>query len=480
MTFNSKLYFNRIRNQILISEARFDDENPLGPPNKDITSKFANRIDHPYKDIDILHKKGKDNKTTIQRLGDEEYKDVTKDASVHDLNNIPQLSNEMAQIMKIESEHKTQLEFLVKSTIQKYFGIPREVIDTFEIVLVNSGIKWDKNAGNRMDENEDMNVNDLLGQFNDDEKAIIKAHVNKRIVANALMMGAGYRAHNLIGKIKPELDEIDKRLYPFYIKLMSLHAFQSWKIAPTNKIDFHENRILTEEHRMLAGRCFLKLGPDVNGDGIRDVLGGRAEAIIFPVLLHEAIKVVIEYLFANGLPQFTKPINKAVINQADQLHFEHWHKLLGPRLWKHLHDAIDYIVKNRDTDYTIVAYLLQEISMLPPAKFLRLFDMLLHDGENAIAWLTNIVDGIEEDLNNPVAPPEPPEAVDFDNMEDILRQFKGVLQQQPPENVDDLVNHKPFNKMTLLELNNFVKMAIEKGEFELAAEAVDEIEKRNN
>jgi len=471
-----KLFLESMRYRSLISEVpmSFDDKNPVGKPHSNIIKKIEQRKGHPFADIDFLHKKGDNNQSTIEKLGSEEFDDASKDYQKHK----GKISSyeAMSLAIKIEIPNTKRLEYLAKNTVQKYFGIPAELMQNVKVILTHGPIKWKGNL-----KEGDFTEKDLLANFNDDEKRIIKQQVNKRVIANALMMGAGFRAHNLLEKIKDEIDEIDERLFPLYNALMSGHAIDLWKNEPTDKIEFNIKPPMQENvgSRMLGGQSYLILGKDVNGDGIRDVEGAHAEAIVFPVLLHETVKAVIEYLFANGLPQYRKEMNRAIIQQADQLHFEHWHKLLGPRLWKYLHDAIDFIVKGRDSDYSIVAYLLQEISILPPEKFLQLMDDVLHNGDRAIAFLTQMVDGIEDDLNNPGEPAPEPEVPDFAAMNDLMGQIQNIL-NKPEENADDVINHKPFDKMSLPELKNYISLAIEKGEYDLAAEARDELEKRMN
>ncbi len=448
---------------------------------------------------------------------DDEFKDVADMARKHGVANMKpmQLFKLFSEALVAQKKYTVELEHLAKSTVQKYFGIPSEVMANIEVTLTENpkDVKLDKHDNNlppqkdndkeedndfdNNEENDEKQVNnpafdELVQDFTPEEKIIIKQNVDKRTIANALMMGAGFRAHNLLEKIKPELDRMSPVLYPFYVKIMSGGAIQNWKANPRDDGGFEINTndagmnihqqnnnklILTLDNLKemgVVGSSRLKMGDDENGDGIREVEGAEAIAMIFPVLLHETVKAVVEYIFAHGLPQYTQKINKEILKQSDGFQFEYWHKLLGPRLWKHLHDAIDFIVKGRGNDYTIVAYLLQEISTLPPDKFLRLIDLILHDGIKAITWLEKMLDRVEADLAAEDEDDVIPQA-DFGNLQNLMAHIEGrlnVAEEKPQP------KHKPFDQMDIQELKQFILNALDEGDYEEAAQARDEIEKR--
>ncbi len=468
----------KLRYQKLISES------PLGNggghigsgPNPNITKSINTNQNHPYKDISIFHK-DTDGKKTIQKIGQEEFDDVKSNVDQNGAQgvNAQSMIMQFQEMTKLEQSNRRKLEALAKNTVQKYFGVPDEVMENILAILQAPG----NVDGRGMDDDgsDEMSEEDLIQDFTPEEQNLIKQHVDKRIITNALIMGAGFKSHNLLDKIQNELDAISPKLLPIYKKIMAGANMQFWQMSPTrdmkvNKDDPGQKNIANV---MLGGKAELIIGEDKNGDGIREVEGAKAEAIIFPVLLHEVVKAVLEYIFANGLPQFTSNINRAIMSRTEKLHFEHWHKLLGPRLWKYLHDAIDYIVHDREADYTIVAYLLQEISILPPNKFIQLVDYILHDGQKAIAILTKMLDGIEEDMQSGEAPEstEP----NFSHVDDMMDQIQALL-NKPVGDQSPIFNHKPFSEMSNEELIAYNALALEQGEYDKAAEARDEIENR--
>ncbi len=472
-----KLFCEKLKNQSLIKEAPMDFDNPNARPHPNIVNSIEQGTNHPFSNIDIFNKNNNGQKT-IEKLGSEEFRDVQQKIAQHGNASMMELYPMVLKIKQIENRNIRYFENLAKTTVQRYFGIPQEVMDNIFVELKNPG------EIEPMDDEDDndMDAEELMDDFTDEEKLIIQQNVPKRIISNSLMMGAGFRAHNLLDKIKAELDRVNPSLYSLYSKLMSNTANLMWQIPPDEEMQANGERPNGGPQATLGGKSELILGEDENEDGIREVEGAKAQAIVFPVLLHETVKAVIEYIFANGLPQYTENVNREIMKQSEKFHFEHWQKLLGPRLWKYLHDAIDYIVHDRGSDYTIVAYLLQEISMLEPRKFIALMDFVLHDGDRAIRIMTNMVDGIEADLESQeaqgIAPAEP-EGPDFSNVDDLMGQINNLL-NKPKQNAlkDAILNHEPFNSMEIDELKEYIKRAIDIGEFEKAAEARDELNSR--
>ncbi len=473
-----------LKKKINLKEAPLDYVDPeLGGPSSSIKSRIEKRQKHPYSNIDILHK-DVDGKKTIEKLGDEEYKDVADRYKLHakdKVENLTQFIQTYQDSIKIQFEHKAELENLAKSTVQKYFGVPQEVMDNIFVKLTTDTNEF--NMDDDDDEQDDMNFEDIVDDFTEEEQEIIKHNVNKRIISNTLMMGAGFRSHNLLDKIKPELDKINKQFYPIFSMIMSKGVYDIWKAEMDDNDKIKQGGMQFNMQQIkdigVVGKSELILGKDENGDGIREVQGAKAVAMIFPVLLHEVVKAVIEYIFANGLPQYTEKVNKEIMNQADRFEFEYWHKLLGPRLWKYLHDAIDFIVKERGNDYTIVAYLLQEISMLPPDKFLRFIDLILHDGNKAVVWLEKMLDRVEADLaNQEDEEMEDVPKADFGNIQNLMGQIHNMLNKPEAEAKPEVLQHKPFNQMSIVELKDYINLALDDGEYEKAAEARDELEKR--
>ena len=301
-----------------------------------------------------------------------------------------------------------------------------------------------------------------------EEQKIADELVKKRVVQNMLMMGSGYRAQKLFTQIKPSLDDIDENLYPLYLKVMGNIEFYLWTTVFDAKAVPHYGKCQVDREDMVV----------------------NAEASLFIILLHELAKGAVELLFLQSVfniaEKHGQKMYNYVLDKADRLEEEQWMKLIGPRLWKYLHDAINFIVMEREKDYTIVSYLLNKISLLSPREFLTLMDEVVNNGPVAINKLVHMLDEVERDIEEYEAQnnetPEPSDIMpepDLGNFESLMSQINDIINKGDSNPVkNEILNHKPFAQMMLPELQNYIKAALEAGEYDKAAEARDELETR--
>jgi hypothetical protein len=463
---------NRMKRMIsesIVSEDMPMDIEPtrLGPPDPSIKSGIERTSDDfksPFDAIEIF-RKGRADLTTLEKLGSEEYNEIVQDVIEHGIMTGPQIMNAFNLIMTLESPHAEQLEALAKEAVKNRLGVPQHLMDKIEAKLVRPAQQVEPPS-----DDDDTPEEELLDNFTDEEQALIKKHVDKRVIENALMMGAGYKAHNVLRDIKPQLDAIDERLYPMYMEMMPNVEIFMWKTP----LDF------PIEGRMPLGKAELKCE-----DG--KCTGAKAEAKLFMVLLHEVAKAAMEMIFAYGLPAHLEPhVYKAVMKKADSYEQEHWMKLIGPRLWKYLNDVIDYIVQERDRDYSIISYLLRKLGMLEPEEFLSIMDDVLHDGQKAVDRLKAILDEVEEDVENYKEAenelPEPEEIMPGDDNEDeiakLMKATEDELLTKRPEDVPAPQQRRRLEDMEIDELNNELQRAIDSENYKRAAKIRDIIRGR--
>jgi hypothetical protein len=451
----------KIRFRRMLNEAPpMDIDNPrYGEPAQSFKSGIEGTGPSPFSNIEFLQKKEL-NKSTLEKLGSEEFNSIVNTLiDAGDLS-MQGIMTSLQSVMTIESRHKRQLEELAVETVARNFGLPDEVKD-----MIRARLTPDENIS--MDDNENP-VEEVMEDLTDEEKELAKKYIDKRLIQNALMMGSGYRAHKLFDDVKASLDAIDERLYPLYEKFMPNVEFQLWKIE------------LPVAARQNWGKS------EIN----KETGGGEAQAKLFLILLHETAKVAVELLFLQSLEDIKQEhgehVSQYVIDQADKYEEEQWMKLIGPRLWKYLHDCIDYIVKERNNDYSIVSYLLNKIGVLPPNEFLQLMDEVVNDGNTAIQKLEKMVDELEKEIedykNQNDEMPEPEDITgepDLNKIGDLVNNaLDDILGKKTETGVPEKLVSKKLTDMSIDELNTYLAWAIENEEYMKAAEARNEINRR--
>ena len=384
-----------------------DKMSSLISENKQIKQEMAMNIEDPYYDEphpsvrkgieggkptaftdSEFFKGGQPGYNTLEKLGSEEFNKVIRDVKPFGVINPNRGRDEMIHILKtllpIEEANARKLELLAIRKVKEQFGLPDEIVSRLDAKLVTMVNKPD-------DDNDNLSKTVVQKlDFNDEEKQIIKQHIEKRKIQNALMMGAGFRAHSVFNSIKDDLDDIDVRLFPIYQKFMPNMALLMWKFPIEDFINLPAVFV----------DGLSKLKKDENNN-----VRAEAQATIFPILLHETAKAAIELLFANYLIDLTEKygsrVASEIINKSDVFEEEIWMKRIGPTLWKYLHDVIDYvIVHEKEGNYTLVSYLLHDISMMEPNEFVDFMNSVIYDGTKAIETIGNMVNDIENDLNS--------------------------------------------------------------------------------
>jgi hypothetical protein len=385
----------------------------------------------PFSEIGFLHVK-KGGETTLQKIGGEEYGSILDSVEGKGLLPMPAIMNSLNQIMVIESTHRRELEVLAIETVAKNFGLPDQVRELIEA---------------RLETEEDLDCSPDDGdeeepELSDRELKVAEELIHRRILQNALMMGSGYRAHKLFADLKESIDAINPNLFPMYEEFLPSVEFYLWKyeLPPAMRVNW--------------GKCEIKEEDDA--------IKGKATAKVFIILLHEVAKIAVELLFLQSLidiqDQYGENVKKYVIMHSDKYEDEQWMKLIGPRMWKHLHDCMDYIVKAKGNDYTVVAYLLNTIGILYPENFFIIMDMILNDGEKAVILLEEMYDQIMEEIET----------------------FRQQEEQAPKKKVSKGKGNKSrtVSDYTVEELNKMLQDAVESEEFEKAASIKAELDRR--
>jgi hypothetical protein len=106
----------------------------------------------------------------------------------------------------------------------------------------------------------------------------------------------------------------------------------------------------------------------------------HAEAMIFPFLIHEAIKGVMEFLGKERKPENPEEYERAK-DLEDTVQHEIWDIRLGPAIWRRLINLFPEAVKNEEEKKKIQYYIYVNIANLPVKEFLLLFKEIMAETE---------------------------------------------------------------------------------------------------
>ena len=435
------------------NEMSMDIEDPYyETPHPSVAKGIEGEKKTPFNDLDFFQG-GIIDYSTLEKLGSEEFNKIIRDIKQKGKPSEKELARMLITALSIEQKHIKPLEMLAIKKVKQQFGLPDEITDKLKVKLTQ---KVDLNDDDDSDNIEQDVVQNL--EFTEEEKQIIKTHVEKRVIQNALMMGAGFRAHSVFNAIKDDLDAIDSKLFPLYEMIMPNVALFMWQ----NPIeDFMDSKGL-----FVDGISKIKKDKDGN-------IKAEAQSTFFPVLLHETAKAAIELLFANYLISLTEKyganIAGEIIKQSDVFEEEIWHKRIGPTLWKYLHDVIDYvIVHEKQSNYNLVSYLLSDISMMEPKEFVKFMNIVVYNGEKSIAIISKMIDDIEQDLASDEAMPA---ETNEENLQRTAQEASGELAQlaKVAQAKRDETVPISFEEMSLEQLEIELKNAIDEERYEDAA-----------
>lgn len=280
---------------------------------------------------------------------------------------VMQMMTILGQIIQTERTKRKKLEQLAVKIVKEEFGITNQL--QFDAKLVDPG---------QVSLSTQMKPSEEEMEFETPEQEEeVSAEIQKRRLLNSLMQGAAKKGHYMFHMVEDELESVDPVLSNLYGKLMSINDFTYW-IMPD------------EAMTMMAGGDESKAGSE-EIDLETDPPTVKARAQIFPVLVHELIKGVMEVMSIDALPEEEK-IQQHVLNKADFVTAEFWDLRLGPGLWDRFRDAIG------TNDHDLRYYLYNEISKIPAKEFNQFMKDLFDEKQSAKQKLADIANDIRKEM----------------------------------------------------------------------------------
>lgn len=242
--------------------------------------------------------------------------------------------------MKIESSHKKKLEELAINMVREEYNMSENVVEITAELCDNIELGESEISESPKSVDIEFDSHDDIKNAND--------NVYKRRFLNAMTQGAAKKSSHMFHMVNKELGDLDPRLSSKYGKLMAA-ADYCYFVEP----DMHD----VNGDKRVGGLVTVTLPTEDNPK-----CHIHAKAMVFPVLVHELVKGVMEILSAHGLPE-DKNMADYVISKADFLSAEPWDMRLGTGLWDRFTSQF-----NGD-DFNLKHNVYSELAALPVGEF---------------------------------------------------------------------------------------------------------------
>lgn len=287
------------------------------------------------------------------------------------------------ETMGLEAKHKKALEKLAVDMIREEYDMGEDVVEIHAELISEINMKGTK-----------KNPKPIAVEMafkNHDEMVNANEEVYKRRFLNAMTQGAAKKCNHMFHIVEDELTDMDPRLANKYSKMMASADYMYY--------------VMPEMEKGVNGGIVRVQFP--NKSNPKAVI--YAQAMVFPVLIHELVKGVMELLSAHGLPK-NKKIGEYVINKADFLAAEPWDMRLGPALWERFTSMIE------PDDFKLKHQIYSEMAALPVREFnVKMREIMAgtKEGKKVIQGIVDEVkNGLKEDEFNEAITTNPEESQD--------------------------------------------------------------------
>lgn len=278
-----------------------------------------------------------DEEKFIIKVLSSKYLDVTDGLPI---DNVQQLQHELSglltQCIKMEMKSKKALEQLAVKVASDIFSIPQDIINIEANIVGNIDVSKHRILPEKTDEFEFDSLEDMRE---------LSDGVYKRRMIDSLVAGAAnYYATDIsnylqdLFSINPDLPSIYQKINQYnkaLLYLLDLNSEDAKTTIEGGKVDVYVSNSSTQ----------IKI---------------VAEGIIFPALLEETIKGLLEVAVLHGLPKDRKKA-AYIMKKADFKAADMWDLRLGVPLWERIIDISEDDVEPN--------FLLMELSMLDYETF---------------------------------------------------------------------------------------------------------------
>ena len=317
---------------------------------------FPTSYDYPF-DYTVLKERYNEVCDAINELGleslDEDYL-------------VSELSSLVTRCKEIEKPIRDSLVKICENAINRLFAIPEETIN-FSFKLVDK-IKFNQPIRMRPESNGEATYT-----FKDiSDIDLSNKAIGKRRFINSLIQGASYIYSNIEDLYADDISKINDELLELYEKIKIINDY----------LLFIEKEKLSDDEPMQGSYVETYVG----NVGEKSTI--KAQGVIFPLLLHDAIRGLFEIFSVYGLPSDRKKA-EYIVNKADFVLAEPWDLRLGVGLWNKIFGGIE--------DTNLIPYVFASFVKLPTDEFNLFAKEIFSNTEKGNALLNDLIAQAEHD-----------------------------------------------------------------------------------
>lgn len=330
---------------IILSNKTSLGDNPALPPETD--DKFLVFLVNDYYEYLLNHL----NTVDVETLTDE-------------------LSESMTECKRIENENKEELEKLCFDFVNELFNIPSDTL-SIDIQLVD---KVDTKQERLIPEATNDYSFDSIDDINTLTKEIYKRRFLDSLITGASMYYAEYAL--AYGKEHSNIDEV---LFDEYKKILMINNF----------LLFHTKQSLGKKQKD-GGNVDVYISDEATPVRI------EAKGMLFPILVEETIKGILELSISHGLPNEREKA-EYVMSKADFKLAEVWDQRLGIPLWERINSLMEECGNKVN-----INFLLMELSSLKVNDFNEVMQEMLAHTKKGKSLMSNLIGSIRrnQDLDD--------------------------------------------------------------------------------
>jgi len=296
----------------------------------------------------------------------------------------PMLMQAAQRILQIESQNKEVLENLAVELVVGEMGIPEGDLQ-FDAKLEKpnmSGMQQKPKEKKKKKEPEFPNF-----EIEDEAaKRLQKLDLEKqkRRFINSLIQGSAKKAHYMYHLVNEKLNDINPDLVGLYSIVMSVNDLLYWVMPDMEGMIGGGGA-----EQAMAGKEELDLETDPPTI--------KAKGLMFPILVHELYKGVMEYVSAHGLPS-DPDMAQEVIGMEDTLPAEVWDLRLGPVIWEKFLEVYPDNFFDAEEQKRIKNYFYFKFVSLEAEQFLSLAKEILSGSQKGKDQVKKMIDEIVNQL----------------------------------------------------------------------------------